>query len=301
MDRDLSRDEFQRYHDLIYKIAGIHYPAEKLELLSNRIKKRLRASRTASYDAYLHRIQQPGEATEQQAFLDSITTNETYFFRCQRHWDYFRKWVEARATDPVHKREPIRIWSAAASTGAEAYTILIVLRQVLGAGFGGVPVELLGTDLSNQVLEEARRGVFRAYALAQTPPEVVKQFFTKTATDDFQIDRALQRHAQFQRHNLMEPLPGNRRFDFVFLRNVMIYFDTPSREKVLRHVFAVTQPGGHLVVGESESLLSTKHDFAYQKPSIFVKPIGATSAGAPPAPPGAAPGAPARPSARTRN
>jgi chemotaxis protein methyltransferase CheR len=274
MERDLTRDEYQRFHDLIYKIAGIHYPAEKIELLSNRIRKRLRASGSASYDAYLARIQQSSEAAEQQAFLDSITTNETYFFRCQRHWDHFRACVQQRAADPLQRQKPLRIWSAASSTGAEAFTILIVLHQTLGERFGGVQVEVLGTDLSTQVLAEARRGAFRPYALAQTPPEVVKRYFTRNDREEFVFDRGLARHAQFERHNLMEPLAGSRAFDFVFLRNVMIYFDGPSRERVLDNVFRVTQPGGHLVVGESESLLSVKHGFQYVKPSVFVRPAG---------------------------
>ena len=275
MQRDLNRDEFQRFHDLIYKIAGIHYPAEKIELLSNRIRKRLRATGTASYEDYLARIQGSGDK-EQQAFLDSITTNETYFFRCQRHWDHFRSCLEQRRHDPVTRSAPIRIWSAAASNGAEAFTILIVLQQVLGVGFGGVRVELLGTDLSMQVLEEARRGVFRPYALTQTPPELVKQFFRQHG-EEFVFDRNLAKLVQFQRHNLMEPLPGKHSFDFVFLRNVMIYFDGESRERVLANVFAVTQPGGHLIVGESESLLSIRHGFQYVKPSIFVKPATAAA------------------------
>jgi chemotaxis protein methyltransferase CheR len=275
MERDLDRDEFRRFHDLIYQIAGIHYPAEKLELLSNRIRKRLRATGTPSFDAYLNRIQQKGEAVEQQAFLDSITTNETYFFRCQRHFDFFRDWAVARHADPAHRNEPWRIWSAAASTGAEACTILIVLQQVLGIAFASARIELLGTDLSAQVLEEARRGTFRAYALAQTPPDVVKRHFTKNERDEFVFDRQLLRLVTFQRHNLMEPLVGQRPFDFVFLRNVMIYFDGPSRERVLQHAFAATKPGGYLIVGESESLLSVKHGFQYVKPSIFVRPAAA--------------------------
>ncbi|MBL8756169.1 MAG: protein-glutamate O-methyltransferase CheR [Planctomycetes bacterium] len=278
MERDLSREEFQRYHDLIYKIAGIHYPAEKLELLSNRIKKRLRATGTPTYDSYLARLQQPTEAAETQAFLDSITTNETYFFRCQRHWDFFRQAVEQRQADPARRKEPLRLWSAAASTGAEAFTMLIVLQQALGAAFASTPIEVLGTDLSTQVLEEAKRGAYRAYALAQTAPELVKKYFTKNDKDEFVFDRTLARLVTFQRHNLMEPLPGNRRFDFVFLRNVMIYFDGPSRERVLKNAFDVLLPGGHLVVGESESLLSVKHGFQYVKPSVFVKPTGAPAA-----------------------
>lgn len=291
MERDLTHDEYQRYHDLIYQIAGIHYPAEKIELLSNRIRKRLRGSRTNSYDAYLQRIQLPSEAAELQSFLDSITTNETYFFRCQRHWDFFRQWLEQRAASK-HRREPLRIWSAAASTGAEAYTITIVLQQVLGTGFGGTPVEVLGTDLSSHALDEARRGIFRPYALAQTPKDIVQRFFTRSDRDEYVFDRTLAKCVTFQRHNLMEPLAGQRPFEFVFLRNVMIYFDTQSRERVLGHVLQVTAPGGHLVVGESESLLNVKHGYHYLKPSIFVRQT------APGGTPGAGTGAGASPAAK---
>lgn len=271
MERDLTTEEFRRFHDLIYQVAGIHYPQEKLELLSNRIRKRVRATGITTYDAYLQRLQRDDDP-ERQAFLDSITTNETYFFRCQRHWDFFKAWVQQRHMDPARRGQPLRIWSAAASTGAEAYTILIVLHQTLGPEFGGTKVEVLGTDLSSHVLDEARTAVYRNYALAQTPPELVTKYFTRCDRDQFEFDRNLRRHVRFQRHNLMEPLPAPQPFEFVFLRNVMIYFDTQSRERVLQNVLAVTQPGGHLIVGESESLLNTKHGFTYLKPSIFQKP-----------------------------
>jgi chemotaxis protein methyltransferase CheR len=272
MERDLNPAEFQRFHDLIYKLAGIHYPIEKLSLLSNRIRRRLRDTKVTTYDAYLAMLQSAAQVTEQQSFLDSITTNETYFFRCQRHWDFFKQWAQQRAANPATRREGFRIWSAAASSGAEAFTITIILNQILGPNFGGIPVEILGTDLSTQILEEARAGLYRPYAVAQTPPEVVKKYFTKTATDELLFDRQLAKAVTFQRHNLMEPLPGNRQFDFVFVRNVMIYFDVPSKEKVMRNAFQVTKPGGYLIVGESESLMNVDQPFKYCKPSIFEKP-----------------------------
>ena len=114
-------------------------------LLSNRIRRRLRATNEASFDSYLRRIAQATETKERQEFLNSITTNETYFFRCQRHWDHFRAWLEQKKLDPDTKRNGLRLWSAAASNGAEACTMLIVLHQVFGEGFGGVNVEIVGT------------------------------------------------------------------------------------------------------------------------------------------------------------
>ena len=273
MDRELNRDEFERFRALIYRLAGIHYPLEKLELLTNRVRKRLRATAIASYEAYLDHLQHAPDGPELQAFLDCVTTNETYFFRCQRHWEWFRQRAAAHRADGARACQRLRLWSAAASTGAEAFTALIVLHQVLGDGFAGTPVEVLGTDLSKRVLDEAARGVFRPYALAQTPADVLARYFERTGTGDYLFDRALARNARFRRHNLMAALPPSEgTFDVVFLRNVMIYFDSPSRERVLQHVFAAVRPGGHLVVGESESLLNVAHGFRYVQPSIFCRP-----------------------------
>lgn len=272
MDRDLTKDEFRRYHDLIYRIAGIHYPNEKLELLSNRIRKRIRSINESSYDSYLRRISISAQSKELQAFLDSITTNETYFFRCQRHWDFFKAWLEEKkAKDPDLKSRGLRIWSAAASNGSEACTMLIVLHQVFGDNFGGMNVEVLGTDLSIEILNQAREATFRPYALTQTDPAIVKRYLKQNSADEFEFDRTLLRNIKFHQHNLMDRLPSAGLFDAVFVRNVMIYFDQTSRERVLDHAYQIMRPGGILLVGESESLLSVKHEFEYLKPSIFTK------------------------------
>jgi chemotaxis protein methyltransferase CheR len=272
MERDLDAEEFRLYHDLIHRLTGIHYPADKRSLLSNRLRRRLRTTGLTEYLAYLSHIQSPGQKLELQGFLDSITTNETYFFRCQRHWDLFRDWAKAQLGQPEARRHGLRIWSAAASSGAEAYTILIVLEQALGEGFGGLRVEVLGTDLSQTVLAEAQKGIYRPYALAQTPQDVQRRYFTKIDDEHFQVDKRLSSFVTFRPHNLMDPLPS-RTFDFVFLRNVMIYFDRPSKERVLANVRQVLRPGGMLLVGESESLLNITHQMTYLQPSLFTMPI----------------------------
>lgn len=271
MDRDLASEEFRHFHDLIHRLTGIHYPEDKLQLLSNRLRKRMRLCRVDSYAAYLKHIQDTRQRAELQQFIDSITTNETYFFRCQRHWDLFAEWARNFA-----KRRPpsLRIWSAAASNGSEAGTIMIVLDQTLGRGFGGLKVEVLATDLSNSVLADARAGVYRSYAVSQTPPEVVANYFQRLDDDRLRLDPRLHSHITFRAHNLMEPL-GGPPFDFVFLRNVMIYFDRPSKERVLANVDGVLRPGGMLVVGEAESLLNIRHSLTYLQPSWFQKPPSA--------------------------
>ena len=111
--------------------------------------------------------------------------------------------------------------------------------------------------------------------MSQTPAEIVKKYFTKVGNDELLFDRQLAKVVTFQHHNLMEPLPGNRQFDFVFVRNVMIYFDAPSKERVLRNAYQVTRPGGYLIVGESESLMNVEQPFRYVKPSVFQRPLEA--------------------------
>ncbi len=278
MERDLSPDEFRRYHDVIHRLTGIHYPEDKVQLLGNRLRKRMRITNKTQFADYLTFIQRSDQTAELQAFIDSITTNETYMFRCKRHWDLFAEWVKDTAQKGA---QSFRIWSAAASNGSEACTILMVLDQVLGREFGGRRVELLGTDLSQSVLQEAKAAVYRPYALSQTPKEVVDRYFKQIEADRFEFDRRLLRHATFRLHNLMEPLSTPAPFDFVFLRNVMIYFDRPSKERVLQHVSSVLRPGGMLMVGESESLLNVNHGFSYQRPSWFQKPTSLTKPQAP--------------------
>ena len=168
-----------------------------------------------------------------------------------------------------------RLWSAAASNGAEACTILIVLEQVLGRGFGGRTVELLGTDVNEQVLAAARSACFRPYALAQTPPDVVRTWFRPVAGDRFEFDRRLLQCATFRQHNLLAPMTAPA-FDFVFLHNVLLYFDAASKERALGHVHRALRPGGMLTVGESEHLLGVAHRFTYVRPSWFQKPAVAS-------------------------
>lgn len=270
--KNLSDSTFKAFQTFIYDKAGIHYPDEKLGLLSNRIKTRLRRLKMDGYEGYL-KILKAGQAVDElQQFLNAITTNETYFFRCEKHWDFFREWLRHKKEEGRGKRnKSLSIWSAAASNGSEAYSIVITLQEILGPDFDGYRIEILGTDLNDAVLEEARQAIYRPYALGQTPAQVQKRYFKKLSDDEFQFEPKLKRMVKFTTHNLKDPL-NHARFDFIFLRNVMIYFDIPSKENVLSHMRKVLVPGGFLVVGESESLLNLNHQMTYIQPSIFMLP-----------------------------
>lgn len=274
---ELSNADFVQFQALIYKLAGIHYPPEKRGLLQNRLKRRMRELDMAAHLDYLEALRRDRSGAEVQQFLNAITTNETYFFRCQRHWDYFTEFLKSHHKERAGRiGRPLKIWSAAASTGAEAYSAGIACFETYGPSLGGMRIEILGTDINDKVLAEARLGRYRPYAIAQTQKGIVQKYFTQVGKDEVQVDPKVMKLARFHTHNLLERVQGGP-FDLIFLRNVMIYFDGPSKERVLRNMHDVLQPGGSMIVGESESLLNLQHPFTYVKPSIFIRPAPAAS------------------------
>ncbi len=270
-NQDISASDFKQYQAFIYKMAGISYPDEKQSLLANRLRKRLSSTGIENYSQYLQLLKScsPQGKKEVQEFLDAITTNETYFFRCDRHWQFFRDWLETKKQELAKKGSvEIRIWSAAASTGAEAYTMAIAITEAFGPKLDKVKLKIIGTDLNMSVLAEARAGVYSDYALRQTDPKIAKRFFTQLSDGSFQVQEKIRKMVSFEPHNLMQPFRKGP-FDFVFLRNVMIYFDAPSKERVLANCHSALVKDGLLMLGESESLLNLDHMFKYMKPSIF--------------------------------
>lgn len=266
--RDMTDREFKDFQTYIYSATGIHYPPEKVTLLSNRIRKRLRDRNLPDYGAYLAILKGKRDRQEQQEFINVVTTNETYFFRCQRHWDFLKEWFIAKKKSGA--KGDIRLWSAAASNGSEAYSMLITAAEALGPNMGGFRVSVHGTDLNDSVLAEARAATYGRYAVAQMDAKLLDRYF-ETDGKNYKFTPKLAKLAKFEPHNLQTSL-RSRPFDIVMVRNVMIYFDQPSKENVLKHVFNSTVPGGYVMVGESESLVNLQHDFKLVKPTIFHRP-----------------------------
>jgi chemotaxis protein methyltransferase CheR len=273
--RDLSPAEFAAFRDLVQRLTGIHHPGDKLPLLSERVRRRLRATGEPDYASYLERVQQDGAGGEMQQLVDAVVTNETCFLRCARHWELVSAWAAAQAQRPEVQRRGLRIWSAATSTGAEAFSVLIALEQALGEGFGGLRVEVLGTDVSAAALAQARAGRYGERALRELPPAVRQRWFTPAGDGEFQFAERLLPFARFELHNLMAPLQG-RAFDLVLLRNVLIYFDRAAKARALLHASAALPPGGRLLIGECESLLDVDHGLVRVERSLYAKPdVGA--------------------------
>lgn len=272
----LSGKAYRILIDLIYEHSRIKLGADKQMLLANRLQKRLRVLGTKSYDDYCALLQSPEGSEEIEQLVDLISTNHTKFFREPDHFSFLTKQaLPALLPRLVASRSPLRVWSAAASSGEEPYTIAIVLAENLRA-YPPLEWQITASDISRRMLAEAKQGVFRMDAVQPVPPELLKRYFQKgigVRAGTCRIKPEIQEHMRFERINLFQaeypPFPKQH---VIFCRNVMIYFDAPSRaiavQRLTRHLF----PGGYLVVGHSESLLGIRHGLQPIKQGIYQRP-----------------------------
>jgi chemotaxis protein methyltransferase CheR len=263
----ITETEFRHFQRFIYEAAGITLSPGKKALVTGRLAKRLQARQLGSYGDYIELLQQPAEALEAQTAVDLLTTNETYFFREPKHFDLLR----GLAREERPRAQPFRAWSAASSSGEEAYSIAMVLADCLGER----PFEVVGTDISTRVLEKARRGHYPVERTRQIPLAYLKRYCLRGQGEQagtLLVDRALRQHVRFLHANLDAALPELGRFDIVFLRNVMIYFSGETKRGVVARVLSLLKPGGHLCIGHSESLNGINSEAQQVAPSIYRKP-----------------------------
>jgi chemotaxis protein methyltransferase CheR len=266
----LSDQEFGGFQRFIFDAAGIHMSPAKKSLVAGRLAKRLKARELDDFGAYLDLLASGHERDEVQTAIDLLTTNETYFFREPRHFELLR----TLAVEAAQQSRPLRVWSAASSSGEEVYSIAMVLADVMP----NLPWEVMGSDISVRVLQRARTGHYPMERARQVPPEFLKRFCLKGQGEHggtLLVQRSLRQRVQFLQVNLNQALPSLGEFDLVFLRNVMIYFNGDTKRQVVRRVAGVIRPGGHLCIGHSESLNDINVGLQSIAPSIYRKPAQA--------------------------
>ncbi len=262
----ISDEEFSQFRTLIYDIAGITMSEAKKALVSGRLAKRLSHYGFDNYGDYFSLLQEKGQQELQMA-VDLLTTNETYFFREPKHFEFLREQILPQRRTGV----PFRIWSAACSSGEEVYTLAMVLADVLEEH----PWEVVGSDISSRVLAKARAGHYplsRAKGISQ---EYLRRFCLKGVGEHegtLLIDRPLRQQVKFLSVNLNERLPQLGEFDVIFLRNVMIYFSMDTKREVVKRLIPRLRPGGYFIVSHSESLNGVNDDLDVVSPSIYRKP-----------------------------
>jgi chemotaxis protein methyltransferase CheR len=273
--RVMSEQLFERFSRLVYQECGINLHNGKRELLQARLNKRLRATGIASYREYYDYVTAPDNDGEIIRFLDCISTNLTYFFREPRHFEFLDRTAmpELILRKATERNGRVRIWSAGCSTGEEPYSLAMCVLGHL-SDLGKWDLKILATDISTRVLEGAVKGVYAKEKVEKIPKDLQRMYFRRpcSAADKFfEIGPILRKIVTFRRLNLKENYPFSGPFDFIFCRNVMIYFDKVTQQELVQKMAGYLAPGGYLMVGHSESLTGLDHPLSYVQPSIYRK------------------------------
>jgi chemotaxis protein methyltransferase CheR len=265
---ELSRRDLESIMRLVYEKSGIALHEGKRALVTARLQKRLRHGGFRTFREYVRYVQADTSGNEVVALLDAIATNHTAFFREPQHFDILRDKVfpafDGRGADVATLG-----WCAACSTGEEAYTIAISAYECYGDA-APQHVRLMATDLSTKALAAAKSGIYRAERIAELPRHLVTKYFergTGAHRGLVQVSALVRRLVYFRRHNLLEPAPTGR-FDFIFCRNVMIYFDQATQQHVLDELERHLAPGGYLFTSHSESLSRLRHGLKWVGPAV---------------------------------
>lgn len=270
MDYAMTKTEYDQIRTLLYDESGISLGDNKQSLVISRLSKRLRELEIDSFGGYYDLVSQDSSGEEFTRMLDLLSTNKTDFFREPKHFDYLREHI----LPGLEREKRIRIWSSACSTGEEPYTIAITLHESL-KNAASWDCGILASDISTRVLAHAAAGLYTEERINTVAPDVARRSFLKgrgTSAGLFKVKPHLSKVIKFRRLNLMDDsFPIKSPLDLIFCRNVMIYFDRQTQERLVAKFYRYLKPGGHLFIGHSESLQWLKHDFVTMAPTIYRK------------------------------
>lgn len=266
----LTDDEFTRLTGFLKANFGINL-TKKRTLIEGRLNKYLSDRGYTNFSDYLEIVFRDPNGPEMSQLLNHLTTNFSYFLREWEHFEYLRGQVLPGLRAGIPDGD-LRIWSAGCSTGEEPYTLAMLLGDFFALDGSRWDKKVLATDISQKALDTARAGVYEEEALAKVPPEWRKKYFMRQGEGSWQVKPALRDEVIFRTFNLMEDaFPFQRKFHVIFCRNVMIYFDRPTKAALIRKFYQHTAPGGYLFVGQSESIAREDAPWQYVMPSVFRK------------------------------
>jgi len=271
---DLNDLLFEKFRKLIFEESGINLNSEKKELVRTRLLRRLQKCEIPSYKEYYDYVIK--DSAEMVHMLDAISTNLTSFFREPKHFQFLNNKLLPELINETRKKDSrrIRVWSAGSSTGEEPYSLMMtVLEHIENALVWDI--KLLATDISTEVLGKAKKGVYASDRMKTIPQNLTRKYFQKGCGKNnglMKVKENVKKLIHFNRINLMDnTYPFSGLFDFIFCRNVMIYFDRKTQEELINKFYSHLQKGGYLFIGHSESLTGVTHPFSYIQPTIYRK------------------------------
>lgn len=264
-----SDKQFRRISSIMYDAVGLSFNDSKKSLIASRLTPRIQRLGLSGFDEYLAMIEADGSAAEFQMAVDLLTTNETYFFREPKHYELLERELAGRKS-----RGPLAIWSAASSFGDEAYSTAMLLADMQVAGKIGKEWSILATDISNRVLLSAKEGVYPEDRLREVSPQRLRRYCLRgegPAEGQVMVKEELRQRVRFGQLNLCKPFDGIGPFDVIFLRNVLIYFDPPTKIDVVDRVLATLRPGGLFFLGTAEGRVQCRTPLQTVQPGAYRK------------------------------
>lgn len=275
-DASLTDKDFDRFSKLVYDRCGIKLPGHKRSMLEARLRKRLRAHNLYTFEEYADLVFSKEESMEELVkLIDVVTTNKTDFFREPAHYDYLVKYALPFLVESFGSgiSQPLRVWSAGCSTGKEPYTLAMVLKEYQRTEQSDLQFDILGTDISTDVLEKAVQGIYPAVKTEPIPAALKKKYLLKSKGSESSMVRIvpeLRSLVRYRRLNFMDDDFGFREpFDIIFCRNVIIYFDRPTQECLLTKLVDSLAVGRYIFLGHSETLLGLNLSLKKMAPSIY--------------------------------
>lgn len=271
----MRESEFEFIRNLVYQRSRICLDAGKREMVSARLGKRLRATNLTTVTEYCRLLQSPQAGEELAHLIDAISTNHTFFFRENAHFEFVRDRIvpEMRQRRRAEQWPRFLAWSAACSSGEEPYSLAITLQEALGTEWDW---HIQCTDISHRILEQAGKAIYRNDVIERMPAATVRKYFQQGVgpqEGNYRVRPELRSHLAFHQLNLLDresPLP--ELFHVIFCRNVMIYFDRQTQEELVRRLAKKLIPGGYLLVGHSESLTGINHSLELVRPATYRRP-----------------------------
>lgn len=267
----ITNREFEKLAEYIKDNYGIHLKNEKQMLVMGRLQGLLIQNGFRSFSEYYDNLLHDDSGLAATAMINKITTNHTFFMREPEHFEFFRNEALPYFYTNVRDRD-LRIWSAGCSSGEEPYTLAMILDDFLGNEKNSWDSKILATDISSNVLETARNGIYTNERISTLPEHFRKQYLRKHDEKTSIMTEMIRNEIIFRKFNLMEThFPFRKKFHMIFCRNVMIYFDEKTKMELISKFYDYLEPGGYLFIGHSESINRGKSKFAYVKPALYRK------------------------------
>lgn len=269
--QELTTAEFNRIRDFIRANYGISLSDEKKTLVYSRLRTTLVEMGFNSFSDYFNYLIKDKSGESIIRFVDKITTNHTFFMREADHFDYMRDIVLPYITDKYRNQRDFRLWCCASSSGEEPVTLQMLALDHFKKTGDNWNTQILATDISSSVLDKAVYGRYNSDSVKTLPKQWQTDYFRRVDDQFHETLPIIRQNITYRKFNLMDTIPFNQKFQVIFCRNVMIYFDAVVREQVVNKLHAATEPGGYLFIGHSESLNNTNSAYKYIKPAVYRK------------------------------